>query len=228
MTEEVCKRLPNIKKLALSYIPLRGHSHVWSDYCPHNLGRFNKLEYLHCHCSGDSNALSFRFPTSIREMSLKDRHLQWEDLAVITQSLPHLAVLELVSVQGVEWDLAEEEFSSLKILKIYDCDDLTHWYADSSQFPVLEFLDIWYAPKLSEIPFDIGEIPTLERIKVGCCSASVAISATRIAVEQESLGIEEFRVDLHFAGRKEVDIFREMVQEQGLTCNNLRISHQAV
>lgn len=47
MSDEVCKRIPNIKKLEIRY-DLEVFSSS-SDYFQHNLGRLNKLESLDCH-----------------------------------------------------------------------------------------------------------------------------------------------------------------------------------
>lgn len=142
---------------------------------------------------------------------------------MMMKSLSHLGSLELQSVRGPEWDLVDEEFPSLKVLRFLWCDDLMRWNANSSHFPVLEHLDIWGAHKLSEIPFDIGEISTLKFIDVRDCGAPVAVSAMRIVAEQESLGNHDLRLDVVFSKRDEYETSRKMVEEEGLTSKNLHL-----
>ncbi|KAH6805060.1 hypothetical protein C2S51_029891 [Perilla frutescens var. frutescens] len=201
LTEEVCKRMPNIKNLSVLYNHFPGDFDAVSHYCPHNLGRFNKLESLECVFYGDDSkcrdfVLSFTFPSSLHELSLQNSQLQWEDLAMVIKSLPHLEELELDPIKGLD-----------------------------SHFPILEILHIRSAPKLSEIPFDIGEISTLRRIELDGCSMSAAISAMRIVVEQESLGNEDLHLDVHFWKMEEVKRFQKMVQEEDLRCNSLCLYH---
>lgn len=54
------------------------------------------------------------------------------------------------------------EFDCLKILEIRGCNDLTYLNADNSNFPILEALLLENVPELSEIPSEIGDIPTLK------------------------------------------------------------------
>ncbi|KAH6758334.1 hypothetical protein C2S51_018569 [Perilla frutescens var. frutescens] len=233
LTEEVCQRMPNIKKLSLMYYCyfLRDHCEASSYYCPHNLGRFNRLESLTLLFEDESkywsdvSQLSFTFPTSLEELCVVCPHLYWEDLSLMVESSHHLRSLQLVEVKGSEWNLNEEEFPSLKTLIICRCDDLIYWNADSSHFPVLEYLHIFSVPELSEIPLDIGKIPTLRLIKLVACGMTAAISAMKIVVEQESLGNIDLQLHVNFLRREEVEIFQNMMQEEDLSSNNLRLYH---
>ncbi|XP_042051256.1 putative late blight resistance protein homolog R1B-16 [Salvia splendens] len=125
LTKEVCKRIPNIKELAVDY----HHPTTSSKYCLHNLTLFN-----------------------------------WEELNTRIESLSNLGYLELHSVKGSKWEQCDQEFSSLKVLMISDCDELVYRNANSSHFPILEALHICGSSKLSQVPSDIGEIPTLRVI----------------------------------------------------------------
>ncbi|KAL8056776.1 hypothetical protein ABFX02_04G140500 [Erythranthe guttata] len=202
LSEEVCERIPNVKKLKIMYF---GISRSSRDYCLYNIGRLQKLESLNCcvyesqKSSDEQTSLLRRdlvrntivFPRSLVKLTLEGCFLHWEDLTRIG-SLPHLQVLKLIndSVVGSEWNPVEGEFLKLKFLKIVNCNDLVHWNADSSHFPVLENLFVIGLKKLDEIPLAIGDIPTLRNILLNGCSESAVISVLNIGEDQQSLGNE--------------------------------------
>lgn len=144
---------------------------------------------------------------------------------MMIKSLPRLGSLRLFKVKGPAWNLVDVGFPRLKILSISRCDDLMYWNASSSHFPVLESLNMWHVPKLIEIPFDIGEIPTLGLIKLLSCSTSAAISAMRILVEQESFGNHDLQLEVDFKDMEEVRRFQKMAKKERLRTNNIRLSH---
>ncbi|KAL8529855.1 hypothetical protein ACS0TY_007058 [Phlomoides rotata] len=222
LSEDVCRRILNIKKLHVGYCDPSSY------YDPHNLCHLKKLESLRCFFPKEANwrsfVLSFTFPSSLKELHLRSCFLHWEDLTMIG-SLPHLEVLKLdcKSVVGSEWNSVEGEFERLKVLKIYACEDLIHWNAESCHFPVLEKLVLERMNVLDEIPSGIGEIPTLGFIRLECCSVSAAISAMRMLVEQECLGNEGLQLEVEFWNEEELECFREMVRAEGLSSNNLRL-----
>ncbi|KAI3472775.1 hypothetical protein Pfo_031178 [Paulownia fortunei] len=199
LSEEVCKRIPNIKKLHINYEDFSGECEGSTYYCLHNLGRLHKLESLKCLFRKPPNRgdllQKLNFPSSLLKLSLHSCEFHWEDLTIIGL-LPHLEVLKLEwnSVIGPKWDPVEGEFLRLKFLKISGCRDLIYWTADSSHFPVLENLVLYGLSKLDEIPSGIGEIPTLRIIRLDYCSVSAAISAVKILEEQESLENEGLQV----------------------------------
>ncbi|KAH6818136.1 hypothetical protein C2S51_001739 [Perilla frutescens var. frutescens] len=226
LSEEFCKRVPNIKELKVGY-----SGEVRSDYCPHNLRYLCKLESLELemHNADRDSAwrefvLSLTFPSSLKELCLIDGgFIDWEEMTMMVGSLPHLEALRLEfnSVIGSEWTLVEGiKFPGLKSLKIDICNDLVKWNADSSNFPVLENLVLTRVPRLEELPSDIGTIPTLRSITLMGCSVSLAISAIRILVEQEDQGNEDLRLHVHFT-HYQVFQLKEMMEEEGLTPNNL-------
>ncbi|KAH6810270.1 hypothetical protein C2S51_024032 [Perilla frutescens var. frutescens] len=161
---------------------------IWSD------------EDVDCYkLASNTNWSSFRggwrkctFPTSLKKLKLICCHIDWDDLTRIS-SLPHLEVLLLHdSTNGQKSSPADEEFRTLKVLSIVDC-DLRCRNADSSHFPVLEKLFLQGLMHLEEIPSDIGEISTLEFIGVYGCSDSAHISAEEIKKQQEELGNERLQ-----------------------------------
>ncbi|KAI3464090.1 hypothetical protein Pfo_020753 [Paulownia fortunei] len=222
LSEEVCKRIPNVKKLHIKYDDFSVECEASSYYCLYNLGRLHELESLNCYFGKQTNRDDFlqylRFPSSLEKLTLNDCRLHWEDLTIIG-SLPHLKVLKLErnSVIGPEWNSVEGNFLRLTFLKIYCCYDLIHWNADSSCFPVLENLVLNRLFKLDEIPSGIGEIPTLGLIHLHYCSESAAISALRILEEQESFGNVGLHVRVEFWDKEELQSFREKVEPESLT-----------
>ncbi|KAH6763648.1 hypothetical protein C2S51_014897 [Perilla frutescens var. frutescens] len=224
LSKEVCKRIPNIQELEVSYCDLgRGCDEARSYYYPHNLVCFHNLDSLVCKFDSDSKwhdfALSLTFPTSLQSLSLIGSRLDWEDLTTMVGSLPHLEKLVLKSdaVIGSEWNPVEGGFPHLKSIDIHDCDDLVYWNADSSHFPVLEHVHLKYLSKLDELPSDIGEIPTLGCISLDCCSAASTISAMKIMVEQEELGNEDLHLRVRVQGDEEtLESYKQMIQNRVL------------
>lgn len=222
LSEEVCKRIPNIKDLYIWY----GDPDI---NCSSNLDHLCKLESLTCHFSegriSRNFALILKFPSSLKELQLIICVLYCRDMRIIG-SLPFFEVPKLgFSIKGEEWNSSEGEFRCLKYLEIWCWDDLLNWNADNSHFPVLESLNLRHLSKLGEIPLGIGEIPTLRRIQFENCSVGAAISAMRILVEQESLRNESFRLEVRLWHQEDHQSFMEMVKEEGLYSNSLHLSN---
>ncbi|KAL0354894.1 UNVERIFIED_CONTAM: putative late blight resistance proteinR1A-3 [Sesamum radiatum] len=120
LTEEVVKRVPNIKKLKIAYVnSLLG----WklSNYCLENLARLTKLESLTLdvyHCQKVPTE-DFAFPHSLKKLSLRGCRLPWEDMRIVG-SLPKLEILRLYdrAFVGSVWNPSEGEFAGLKFLQI--------------------------------------------------------------------------------------------------------------
>ncbi|KAH6791414.1 hypothetical protein C2S51_006420 [Perilla frutescens var. frutescens] len=200
LSEEVCKRIPNVNKLYVEYnSDAPGFDHHWPDHL-HNVGSLHKLRSLMLVSA--SNCSSFRggwrkctFPTLLKKLKLIRCLIDWDDLTRIS-SLPHLEVLQLVnSMEGENWSPVDGEFGALKVLSIVNC-DLRCWNADSSHFPVLEKLFLTGLSHLEEIPLDIREISTLELISVYGCSDSANISAEEIKKQQENQGNDCLQIQI--------------------------------
>ncbi|KAL8544346.1 hypothetical protein ACS0TY_004766 [Phlomoides rotata] len=187
-SEEVVKRIPNIRKLSLEF----KKEHSLPDFCLNNLGRLQKLESLTL--EKEINRSLVTFPQSLKKLILVCTRLGWEDLTRCIGSLPLLQFLALrFACVGLKWETAEGNFCSLRVLKIW-CYDLRYWETDSVHFPRLEHLRLHVLEKLEEIPSCIGDIPTLKSILVRDCNKSVTDSAKRIKVEQEENGNEDLQV----------------------------------
>ena len=97
-----------------------------------------------------------------------------------------------------KWEATEgNEFHSLKFLHL-DCLNLVRWKADETNFPRLQVLVVSNCYKLEEITCDIGDIPTLQKIYVVQCGASVMASAKQIQkVQQEEYDNYDLKVVIH-------------------------------
>ncbi|XP_075480837.1 putative late blight resistance protein homolog R1A-3 [Primulina tabacum] len=199
-TKEVLKRAPNLKELQVIYDPLflevqEPEPGSWPYFCLDNLVRLQKLESLKLTQYGRLliSLKYLSFPLSLKMLELRGCFLPWEDMKMVG-SLPNLEALELwfCEFEGLEWCPVEEGFARLKLLDI-NTTDLLHWRADKRHFPILEHLSL-YKLDLVDIPLDLGEIPTLRKIKLLCCTDSAITSAKQILEEQEITGNEDLQL----------------------------------
>ncbi|XP_021994954.1 putative late blight resistance protein homolog R1A-4 [Helianthus annuus] len=136
------------------------------------------------------------FPETLKTLTLKWCALPWSDMSII-QSLPNLQVLKLKrnAFMGSCWKADEQEFRQLKFLRLEKL-DIKLWEACSSSFPCLRQLEILFCYDLEEIPLEIGDIPTLELIKIMYCKHSVGESVRRIEEEQQNMGNYDLKTDV--------------------------------
>ncbi|KAG8391868.1 hypothetical protein BUALT_Bualt01G0231700 [Buddleja alternifolia] len=194
-TEDVVKRVPNLKELKIRYSPK--HDDVdWSNYCLINIANLHKLESLVLHYCKFTHE-NIAFPYSLKKLELSRCINPWQDMNVIG-SLPNLEILELYGVDEDpsstrEWNPVEDGFCQLRFLSIY-ISTLECWRAESIHFPKLEILKLGYIHELKEIPCGIGEIETLRRIELKDCSNSIKNSAKEMWEEQQNFGNEDLQV----------------------------------
>ncbi|XP_057776504.1 putative late blight resistance protein homolog R1A-10 [Salvia miltiorrhiza] len=223
LSEDVCNIIPNIKKLNLEY---NDDFQGWDDSlidCLCNIDRLHKLESLKLVCIrfGQLNIEMLSFPKSLNKLALEMINFEWDDLTMIGS----LSILEVLQIKwnwnGSTWSPVDGQFQRLKFLKIDGC-ELRCWNADSCHFPILEKLQLSWLRDLEEIPWGIGEIPTLKLIHVVCCSNSAAISAIKIKEEQlECQGNDDLQIQITVL-EHEVECFMAMVEAEGLTLNNVQ------
>ncbi|KAJ0810982.1 putative P-loop containing nucleoside triphosphate hydrolase, leucine-rich repeat domain superfamily [Helianthus annuus] len=146
---------------------------------PHNMELLVHLRYL---AIWNSSAGACRLP--------------WSDMSII-HSLPNLQVLKLrrSAFEGSCWNTNEHVFRQLKFMRLKML-DIKLWKAYSLSFPCLRQLEIFHCYHLEGIPLDIGDIPTLEIIKIKYCRHSVGESVTRIQEEQRDFGNYELKIDV--------------------------------
>ncbi|KAL0417069.1 UNVERIFIED_CONTAM: putative disease resistance RPP8-like protein 2 [Sesamum latifolium] len=193
-TDEVLERMPNLKKLGLSFSRVNGRM-KWPYYRLYNLIRLQNLETL----SVSARYLTLEnitFPTSLKELRLVGCNIPWENMTTIGSLLPNLEKLELRynTFKGREWNQVEGEFPRLKVLKISNSDDLKWWRAENICFPNLERLFLSWMWELEEIPLGIGDIPTLYLISLEGCKGSLYDSAKQMVEEQHDNGNESLQL----------------------------------
>ncbi|XP_057802804.1 putative late blight resistance protein homolog R1B-16 [Salvia miltiorrhiza] len=212
-SEEVVKRIPNIKKLGIKYFGSGGIEHD-DYYCLNNIKRLCKLESLHVYCWFDFRASLYvlTFPQSLKKLTLNMKDgFEWEKMLEKIGALPFLEKFELCAgcFGTGKWEMVEGQFPSLKYLGLHLCPGLEHWTAESNSiFPRLEKLHLVYMLELKEIPIQIGDIPTLQKIWMTNCGESAMMCAKEIVEEQVELQGE----DLSFHVRVWLPYENEAVQ----------------
>ncbi|GKD70080.1 disease resistance protein, partial [Tanacetum coccineum] len=123
-------------------------------------------------------------------------HLPWSDMSII-QSLPNFEVLKLNdTLKGALWKTGEAQFRQLKFLRLENL-YIKQWEAYSINFPSLKQLEIVKCRYLEEVPLEIGDIPTLELIKIDGCRVSVVKSMKRIQEEQHDVGNYDLQIKVN-------------------------------
>ncbi|XP_057802938.1 putative late blight resistance protein homolog R1A-10 [Salvia miltiorrhiza] len=195
-SEDVVKRIPNIKKLVIEYFD-RGEIEQDDYYCLNNIRRLCKLESLSVTCWFDFSASLYvlTFPQSLKKLTLVMNHcFEWEK---ILEKIGALPLLEMFNLRNGcfgtgKWEMVEGQFPSLKYLGLQDCASLKNWTAESSSiFPRLEKLRLFHMEELKEIPTQIGDIPTLQKICIELCGEAVVMCAKEIVEEQVELQGED-------------------------------------
>ncbi|KAK1390118.1 putative Disease resistance protein [Heracleum sosnowskyi] len=172
---------PNLRKLSIndclyqSFIKLTIH----------NLSKLQHLESLTLQnnlrsvVSGSDN-LRYRelsspnmFPVTLKKLTLGCTFLKWDEMEKIGM-LPNLEVLKLQyeAFRGEHWETNDGGFRRLKHLS-FKFMRIVQWSAYSDQFPNLQHLKLDECKQLEEIPFDIGDIYTLEMIEIRNCHPAV-------------------------------------------------------
>ncbi|KAK4480905.1 hypothetical protein RD792_011763 [Penstemon davidsonii] len=136
-----------------------------------------------------------RFPSTIKKLTLYELGLPWEEMSIIGR-LPNLLVLNLQNhaFVGEEWVTRDGEFQELRYLKLLCNDLIKQWITCSEHFPQLQTLFVMGYINLKEIPSEIGDIPTLQKIEVYDSGYEVYKSVVEIEQEQRENGNEELQV----------------------------------
>ncbi|XP_057800186.1 putative late blight resistance protein homolog R1B-16 [Salvia miltiorrhiza] len=208
-SEEVVKRIPNIKKLGINYI-WRGGIEQDDYYCLNNIKSLCKLESFHVYWFGfRAAAYSLTFPQSLKKLTLRMNYgFEWEKILEKIGSMPLLEKFMLwEGCFGTgKWEMVEGQFPSLKYLGLHWCPSLKHWTAESNSiFPCLEKLGLVNMEELKEIPSQIGDIPTLKKIWMRDCGESAVMCAKEIVEEQVELQGEDlpFHVQVQLRSKNE-------------------------
>ncbi|XP_057785028.1 putative late blight resistance protein homolog R1B-16 [Salvia miltiorrhiza] len=226
-SEEVVKRIPNIKKLGINFI-WRGGIEQNDYYCLNNIKRLCKLESLFvlCWSSFTASLYVLTFPQSLKKLTLEmNRGFEWEKMLEKIGALPLLEKFKLsYGCFGTgKWEMVEGQFPSLKYLELGLCRRLKHWTAESNSiFPRLEKLHLLYMVGLKEIPTQIGDIPTLQKIWMEFCGESAVMCAKEIVEEQVELQGEDlpFHVQVRLPRKNEALVQRLAGPNFEVICNS--------
>ncbi|XP_057776309.1 putative late blight resistance protein homolog R1A-3 [Salvia miltiorrhiza] len=209
LNEEVVQRIPNLKKLHLSYNSKEMESlselkEMERANCLSYLECLSKLENFYCifYDGCDLYLQRISFPHSLKKLNLSlNSSTDHLDLVEILQKIGWLPLLHKLVLYGGrfqtgKWDTIEGQFRSLKLLQLERCYGLKNWtMTESSHFPVLQELRLRGLVQLEEIPSEVGEIATLKSVYLDNCSESAVVSAKKIVEEQEDLYGDQ--LDLH-------------------------------
>ncbi|XP_016463992.2 late blight resistance protein R1-A-like [Nicotiana tabacum] len=172
--ELMLRKAPNIRELECKY---KG---ICSFPFP-VLEISTELETLHI--IGEVVEFQHWYPVCISASNLKILKLSvfrlgHEHLSNIGQ-LQNLQVLELLAIEfdDEEWEVNDDEFPELKVLKLMFCQSLEEWDAVEYSFPKLERLSLRGLENLKEIPSCFVDIQFLQSIEVRECNESVVKSA---------------------------------------------------
>nr|GMD42616.1 putative late blight resistance protein homolog R1B-17 [Ipomoea batatas] len=192
-TIEVFKRIPNVKDLGIiarCQVSLSQglNDHLW---CLNYLERLRvRGSYHPLHLPPQGNI----FPQNLKELTFERTLIPWEAMTIISL-LPNLEVLKLKNFAcvGQEWQLIEEgSFPQLKVLLI-SLTNLKEWKADSL-FPKLEQLLLRNCFELKKMPEWIGDIITLQLIKLEYCYSSLVTSAMTVKEQLDNYGNDKYEV----------------------------------
>ncbi|KAH0753909.1 hypothetical protein KY290_024179 [Solanum tuberosum] len=173
--ELLVQKTPNLRELRCSFVGFRQECLPCLDF----------LEKLEIHLAADSTVSGpYIFPATVRNLTLSNFFLGSCHRSNISM-LPNLRVLKLVSIffDNDEWEVRDDEFFQLEVLKLVKCEFLEEWNVSKYAFCMLEHLVLRECPYLKEIPFCFRDKSV--SIKVKSCSESVERSATDIKRYQE-------------------------------------------
>ncbi|XP_058193891.1 putative late blight resistance protein homolog R1A-10 [Rhododendron vialii] len=139
-----------------------------------------------------------KFPPNLKRLTFADTFLEWEQMHVLGM-LPKLEELKLKdnAFTGVRWSLVDGDFQKLKALQIWKT-DLVYLVAKADHFPSLQHIVLKDCTKLWEIPSSLGDVKTLQTIKLHQTSRTAADSARKIKQQQQEskLKLDIFPSDL--------------------------------
>ncbi|XP_016514913.2 late blight resistance protein R1-A [Nicotiana tabacum] len=186
--ELMLRKAPNIRELECKFKGVCSFPFPVSDFS-------TQLETLHI--IGEAVEFQHRYPVCISASNLKILKLSCfrlghEHLSNIAQ-LQKIQVLELLAIEldDEKWEVRDDEFPKLKVLKLMFCCSLQEWTVFDDAFPNLERLFLRGLENLKEIPSCFEDICSLKSIEVRDCNESVVKSARVI----QEIQVDDYQND---------------------------------
>ncbi|CAA0831144.1 Disease resistance protein RPP13 [Striga hermonthica] len=164
------------------------------------LGFLHQLETLTLTIISDRSypIRHINFPQNIKRLNLSGTmYWPWEKMSTLG-SLTNLEVLKLLGpvFEVGSWETRDGEFQKLRFLKLSRV-RLQQWNVSSSRhFPRLRELKVRWDYGMEELPSELGDINTLQLIRLELVSESLKESAKRIAEYQRDMGNDDFKVEV--------------------------------
>ncbi|CAN4077142.1 unnamed protein product [Withania somnifera] len=190
------KRFPNVNRLCCQ---LYGSGTTSSNFFP-AFDSLIQLKTLRIDVSAGAvvdpyGFEDFTYPSNLRKITLARLELPWSKISTISRLL-NLEVLKLDgnAFRGRQWDVKDDEFPNLKVLKLRML-EMSEWTASDDAYPRLEQLVVRGCWKLEGIPVSFGSKCTMQLIEVISCGDSAVNSALEIKEMQiEEMANHEFKV----------------------------------
>ncbi|CAI9112965.1 OLC1v1013480C1 [Oldenlandia corymbosa var. corymbosa] len=193
--ERVLKKFPNLRKLGLNLCGFPDDSSTLARVVvPEALNQLESLDVYHE--KSYELKVEFSFPTNLKRLSLRQFKFSGSMLSSIGK-LPNLEYLKLDSVQfeGNTWIMEDEQFSKLRILKLFWC-ELHQWSGSDDQLGCLEKLELHRCYNLKEMPSCLETIPMLQTIKATSCSRTMAWLLKKIGEQQVDYGNSDMKITI--------------------------------
>ncbi|CAN4082190.1 unnamed protein product [Withania somnifera] len=189
--ELMLRKTPNLQKLKCMFMGTRSYQYPILEFP----SKLETLKIIRPHMEWNLIYPEFHLSLSIsspntKNLTVTNFYLVHCNLSNIGL-LQNLQVLKLVAVyfQEREWEVSNDEFLQLKVLKLVDCVWFHEWTVADDAFPSLEHLALRGCKHLKAIPSCFSDISSLMSIEVKKCNESVVDSAREIFHTQ----VEEYQ-----------------------------------
>uniref|UniRef100_A0A1S3ZSD9 Late blight resistance protein homolog R1B-14 n=1 Tax=Nicotiana tabacum TaxID=4097 RepID=A0A1S3ZSD9_TOBAC len=188
--EIIVRKVPNLRKLKCEFADSWGWEKNENGFPV--LDSLHRLETLKVHFFNFPKVGPSRlnFPLNLKKLTLCKFYLPHAEISIMAK-LVNLEILKLQQVvfEREEWEVADEEFPKLKLLKLENL-ELSQWRASDDAFYNLRRLVLRGCSHLEAIPYCFEDIPYLEYIEVKSCSEDVINSARDITEMRVDMGAD--------------------------------------
>ncbi|KAG6386776.1 hypothetical protein SASPL_151950 [Salvia splendens] len=131
----------------------------------------------------------YQFPATLRSLTLCSTHFSWSYMSTLGL-LENLEALKLKdkAFVGRTWEGVGERFHRLEFLHI-EHTDLHVWQASSHHFPRLKGLVLRNCEHLLEIPSELAEIPSFQKLELQICRSAAASAKLIKEKKKEKMGV---------------------------------------